>query len=142
MSAARQGSGHATVQLCLQPVLITLLFIILVRLYALQVCGDEENVTQNFFFASFVGNCEIDLEIKRYFCRAGVQSIQVSFFLFQSSKIFHALFKKKVAKLLLTENFFEVKYFSAGPTWCSTGPPASPFCISDWLLHVLVSVCT
>ncbi|XP_037372446.1 extended synaptotagmin-2 isoform X2 [Talpa occidentalis] len=26
---------------------------------------------------SFVGNCEIDLEIKRYFCRAGVQSIQV-----------------------------------------------------------------
>lgn len=35
---------------------------------------------QNFFFASFVGNCEIDLEIKRYFCRAGVQSIQVRFF--------------------------------------------------------------
>nr|XP_019598048.1 PREDICTED: extended synaptotagmin-2 isoform X2 [Rhinolophus sinicus] len=26
---------------------------------------------------SFVGNCEIDLEIKRYFCRAGVQSIQI-----------------------------------------------------------------
>ncbi|XP_042556950.1 extended synaptotagmin-2 isoform X2 [Dipodomys spectabilis] len=26
---------------------------------------------------SFVGNCEIDLEIKRYFCRAGVKSIQV-----------------------------------------------------------------
>ncbi|XP_057586205.1 extended synaptotagmin-2 isoform X3 [Hippopotamus amphibius kiboko] len=26
---------------------------------------------------SFVGNCEIDLEIKRYFCRAGVQSIQL-----------------------------------------------------------------
>ncbi|XP_048196513.1 extended synaptotagmin-2 isoform X2 [Perognathus longimembris pacificus] len=25
---------------------------------------------------SFVGNCEIDLEIKRYFCRAGVKSIQ------------------------------------------------------------------
>ncbi|KAM9671587.1 extended synaptotagmin-2 isoform 5-T5 [Trichechus inunguis] len=26
---------------------------------------------------SFVGNCEIDLEIKRYFCRAGVKSIQI-----------------------------------------------------------------
>uniref|UniRef100_A0A8I5MZC3 Extended synaptotagmin-2 n=1 Tax=Papio anubis TaxID=9555 RepID=A0A8I5MZC3_PAPAN len=26
---------------------------------------------------SFVGNCEIDLEIKRYFCRAGVKSIQL-----------------------------------------------------------------
>ncbi|XP_045693734.1 extended synaptotagmin-2 isoform X2 [Phyllostomus hastatus] len=26
---------------------------------------------------SFVGNCEIDLEIRRYFCRAGVQSIQI-----------------------------------------------------------------
>ncbi|XP_054989914.1 extended synaptotagmin-2 isoform X2 [Sorex araneus] len=26
---------------------------------------------------SFVGNCGIDLEIKRYFCRAGVQSIQI-----------------------------------------------------------------
>lgn len=26
---------------------------------------------------SFVGNCEIDLEIKRYFCRAGVKSIQM-----------------------------------------------------------------
>ncbi|XP_055990764.1 extended synaptotagmin-2 isoform X2 [Sorex fumeus] len=26
---------------------------------------------------SFVGNCGIDLEIKRYFCKAGVQSIQV-----------------------------------------------------------------
>ena len=37
----------------------------------------ETNVTQNFFFDSFVGNCEIDLEIKRYFCRAGVQSIQI-----------------------------------------------------------------
>uniref|UniRef100_A0A667GCT4 Extended synaptotagmin-2 n=1 Tax=Lynx canadensis TaxID=61383 RepID=A0A667GCT4_LYNCA len=34
-------------------------------------------VIQNFFFTSFVGNCEIDLEIKRYFCRAGVQSIQI-----------------------------------------------------------------
>nr|XP_037859649.1 extended synaptotagmin-2-like isoform X3 [Chlorocebus sabaeus] len=32
---------------------------------------------QNFFFVSFVGNCEIDLEIKRYFCRAGVKSIQI-----------------------------------------------------------------
>nr|XP_033787483.1 extended synaptotagmin-2 isoform X2 [Geotrypetes seraphini] len=27
---------------------------------------------------SFVGNCEIDLEIKKYFCRAGVKSIQLS----------------------------------------------------------------
>ncbi|XP_030054597.1 extended synaptotagmin-2 isoform X2 [Microcaecilia unicolor] len=26
---------------------------------------------------SFVGNCEIDLEIKKYFCRAGVKSIQL-----------------------------------------------------------------
>uniref|UniRef100_A0A8C3RVG3 Extended synaptotagmin 2 n=1 Tax=Chelydra serpentina TaxID=8475 RepID=A0A8C3RVG3_CHESE len=26
---------------------------------------------------SFVGNCEIDLEIKKYFCRAGVKSIQI-----------------------------------------------------------------
>ncbi|XP_030405971.1 extended synaptotagmin-2 isoform X2 [Gopherus evgoodei] len=26
---------------------------------------------------SFVGSCEIDLEIKRYFCRAGVKSIQI-----------------------------------------------------------------
>ncbi|XP_049654217.1 extended synaptotagmin-2 isoform X1 [Accipiter gentilis] len=26
---------------------------------------------------SFAGNCEIDLEIKRYFCRAGVKSIQI-----------------------------------------------------------------
>ncbi|XP_069504086.1 extended synaptotagmin-2 isoform X2 [Ambystoma mexicanum] len=26
---------------------------------------------------SFVGNCEIDLEVKRYFCRAGVKSIQL-----------------------------------------------------------------
>ncbi|XP_004860373.1 extended synaptotagmin-2 isoform X2 [Heterocephalus glaber] len=26
---------------------------------------------------SFVGNCEVDLEIKRYFCRAGVKSIQI-----------------------------------------------------------------
>nr|XP_034984744.1 extended synaptotagmin-2 isoform X2 [Zootoca vivipara] len=26
---------------------------------------------------SFVGNCEIDLEIKRYYCRAGVKSIQI-----------------------------------------------------------------
>nr|KAF6399834.1 hypothetical protein HJG59_010105 [Molossus molossus] len=26
---------------------------------------------------SFVGKCEMDLEIKRYFCRAGVQSIQI-----------------------------------------------------------------
>lgn len=105
VSAARQGSGPAMGQLCLQPVLITVLFIILVRLYALQVCGDEENVIQNFFFASFVGNCEIDLEIKRYFCRAGVQSIQVRFFLFQSSKIFHALFEKKVAKLYINQEF-------------------------------------
>lgn len=32
-----------------------------------------------FFFLSFVGNCEIDLEIKRYFCRAGVKSIQVKY---------------------------------------------------------------
>lgn len=31
------------------------------------------------FYFSFVGNCEIDLEIKRYFCRAGVKSIQVKF---------------------------------------------------------------
>ncbi|NWX20326.1 ESYT2 protein, partial [Aegotheles bennettii] len=30
-----------------------------------------------FFCFSFVGNCEIDLEIKRYFCRAGVKSIQI-----------------------------------------------------------------
>lgn len=36
------------------------------------------------FLASFVGNCEIDLEIKRYFCRAGVQSIQVRFLKFHS----------------------------------------------------------
>ncbi|XP_048411363.1 extended synaptotagmin-2-A isoform X3 [Stegostoma tigrinum] len=27
---------------------------------------------------SYVGNCEIDLEIKRYFCRAGVKSIQLN----------------------------------------------------------------
>ncbi|XP_067871095.1 extended synaptotagmin-2-like isoform X2 [Heterodontus francisci] len=27
---------------------------------------------------SYVGNCEIDLEIKRYFCRAGVKSVQLN----------------------------------------------------------------
>jgi hypothetical protein len=41
-------------------------------LIPLTLCNAE------FFLCSFVGNCEIDLEIKRYFCRAGVKSIQVS----------------------------------------------------------------
>lgn len=28
---------------------------------------------------SFVGNTEIDVDIKKYYCRAGIKSIQVSF---------------------------------------------------------------
>lgn len=44
----------------------------------LQFSPQKWNVYFLFWF-SFVGNCEIDLEIKRYFCRAGVKSIQVKF---------------------------------------------------------------
>jgi len=35
-----------------------------------------------FLPLSFVGNTEIDIDIKRYYCKAGIKSIQVSTFLF------------------------------------------------------------
>lgn len=65
-----------------------------VQVHALQVCADEADVTE-LFFASFVGNCEIDLEIKRYFCRAGVQSIQVRFFKFHRLLKFSMLYSER-----------------------------------------------
>ena len=34
-------------------------------------------VTFFFFLLSYVGNVEINVEVKRYFCKAGVKGIQV-----------------------------------------------------------------
>ena len=79
----------------------------------------ETNVTQNFFFDSFVGNCEIDLEIKRYFCRAGVQSIQVRLFFFLSflsSQFLCAPLRKRIVTFLLMRSIFEVKVLIVGCT--------------------------
>lgn len=65
-------------------------------------------VMQIFFSVSFVGNCEIDLEIKRYFCRAGVKSIQVSFKIVYHLLKFSKLCSKRKVEFLLARKFFEV----------------------------------
>lgn len=42
--------------------------------YCLDVC-----LTVYLTFCSYVGDVEINVEVKRYFCKAGVKGIQVSF---------------------------------------------------------------
>lgn len=43
----------------------------------------ERLIKKNMFLSfSFVGNTEIDVDIKRYYCKAGIKSIQVRKFLF------------------------------------------------------------
>lgn len=51
----------------------------------MKIMNNTRIVSQTYFVLlslSFVGNTEIDIDIKRYYCKAGIKNIQVSNYLF------------------------------------------------------------